>query len=67
MDLGLTETQEMLKNFAREFLEKEAPESHVREMEEDDKGYSPELWKKMAEQGWQGLMVPDQHGGAGLR
>ena len=66
MDLGLTETQELLKNAARDFLEQECPESLVREMEEDDKGYSPELWKKMAEQGWQGLLIPEQYGGAGL-
>src|SRR5439155_27107433 len=67
MDLGLTEEQEMLKNFARDFLEKECPESLVRQMEEDDRGYSPELWKKMAEQGWQGLIVPEQYGGAGMK
>jgi len=64
MDLGLSEEQEMLRNFARDFLEKECPEQHVRDMEEDEKGYSPELWKKMAEQGWQGLIIPDTYGGA---
>ncbi len=66
MDLGLSEEQEMLKNVARDFLEKECPEKHVRDMEEDELGYSPELWKKMAEQGWQGLIVPDNYGGAGF-
>ena len=64
MDLGLSEQQELLKNAARDFLEKECPESLVREMEEDDRGYSPDLWKKMAEQGWQGLLIPEAHGGA---
>ena len=66
MDLGLSEEQELLKNAARDFLEKECPEAHVREMEEDDQGYSPELWKKMAEQQWQGLMIPDQYSGTGM-
>jgi alkylation response protein AidB-like acyl-CoA dehydrogenase len=66
VDLGLSEEQELLKNFARDFLEKECPEQHVREMEEDEQGYSPDLWKKMAEQGWQGLIVPEQHGGTGM-
>ncbi|HXF50279.1 MAG TPA: acyl-CoA dehydrogenase family protein, partial [Dehalococcoidia bacterium] len=66
MDLGLSEEQEMLKNFARDFLEKECPEKHVRDMEEDELGYSPELWKKMAEQGWQGLIIPDSYGGTGM-
>jgi len=66
MDLGLSEEQELLKNAARDFLEKECPETLVRAMEEDEKGYSPELWKKMAEQGWQGLLIPDNYGGAGF-
>jgi hypothetical protein len=29
MDLGLSEEQELLKNSAREFLEKECPEEHA--------------------------------------
>jgi len=66
MDLGLSEEQEMLKNFARDFLEKECPESLVRAMEEDERGYSPELWQKMAEQGWQGLIIPPEYGGSGM-
>ncbi|MQA00470.1 MAG: acyl-CoA dehydrogenase [Dehalococcoidia bacterium] len=66
MDLGLNEQQELLKNAARDFLENECPESLVREMEEDERGYSPDLWAKMAEQGWQGLLVPEEHGGAGF-
>ena len=66
MDLGLSEEQELLKNFAREFLEKECPETHVREMEEDEQGFSPDLWKKMAEQGWQGLIIPEEYGGTGM-
>ncbi len=66
MDLGLSEQQELLKNAGRDFLEKECPEQHVRDMEEDEKGYSPELWKKMAELGWQGLIIPDQYGGQGF-
>lgn len=66
MDLGLSEEQELLKNFARDFLEKECPEKYVRDMEDDLRGYSPEIWAKMAEQGWQGLIIPEQYGGAGF-
>ena len=66
MDLGFTEMQDLLKNSAREFLEAECPEQLVRDMEEDDQGYSPELWSQMAEQGWQGLLIPEEHGGAGF-
>ena len=66
MDLGLDEQQEMLKNFARDFLEKECPESLVREMEEDEKGYSLNLWKGMAQQGWMGLVIPEKYGGTDM-
>jgi len=66
MDLGLDEQQEMLKNFARDFLEKECPEQLVRAMEDDEKGYSPELWQKMAQQGWMGLIIPENYNGTGM-
>ncbi|MGQ9572798.1 MAG: acyl-CoA dehydrogenase family protein [Dehalococcoidia bacterium] len=66
MDLGLSEEQELLRNFARDFLEKECPETFVREMEEDEKGYTPDFWQKMAAQGWQGLIIPEQYGGTGM-
>ena len=66
MDYALNEQQEMLKNTARDFLAKECPKSLVREMEEDEKGYSPELWKKMADLGWMGLVFPEEYGGSGL-
>ena len=66
MDLGLSEEQEMIKTSARDLLEKECPKSLVREMEEDDKGYSPELWKTMADQGWMGMVIPEKYGGQGF-
>ncbi len=66
MDLGLNEAQQMLKNSAREFLEAECPYAYVREMETDERGYTPELWQKLAEQGWLGLIFPERYGGVEL-
>ena len=66
MDLGLSEEQGLLKNAARDFLEKECPDTFVREMEEDERGYTPEFWQKMAAQGWQGIVIPEQYGGTGM-
>ena len=66
MDLGLSEEQEMLKRTAREMLEAECPKTLVRDMEEDEKGYSPELWQKLVEQGFMGLPFPEKYGGAGF-
>lgn len=65
MDFNLSEEQQMLKKSARDFLEKECPKALVRELAQDEKGYSPELWRKMAELGWQGLVLPADYGGAG--
>ncbi|MEW6034570.1 MAG: acyl-CoA dehydrogenase family protein [Chloroflexota bacterium] len=63
MNLALSEEQEMLRKMARDFLANECPKKLVREMEGDEKGYSPELWKKMAELGWMGLVLPEEYGG----
>jgi len=67
VDYSLTEQQELLKNAARDFLEKECPKTLVREVEKDEKGYSPELWSKMADLGWMGLIFPEEYGGSALR
>ena len=56
----------MLRNSAREFLESECPTSYVRDMEQDERGYSPNTWNAMAEMGWLGLPFPEEYGGEGL-
>ena len=65
MDLGLSEEQEMLKTSARDFLQKECSKQLVKQLDESDTGYSPELWRKMAELGWMGLIFPEKYGGSG--
>jgi alkylation response protein AidB-like acyl-CoA dehydrogenase len=65
MDFEFNEEQKMLKTSAREFLEKECPKSLVKQMVEDEKGNPPELWHKMAELGWLGLIFPEKYGGMG--
>lgn len=66
MDLGLNETQRMLKDSAHDFLEAECPDTYVRAMETDERGYTPEMWQKIAEQGWLGLIFPEKYGGVEL-
>jgi alkylation response protein AidB-like acyl-CoA dehydrogenase len=66
MEFSLSEEQEMLKTMARDFLENECPKTHVREMMEDEVGFSRELWKKMADVGWLGLIFPEEYGGSGM-
>jgi alkylation response protein AidB-like acyl-CoA dehydrogenase len=66
MNLALSETQEMIRKSARDFLSSKCPKTLVREMEQDDQGYSPVLWQQMAELGWMGLVFPEKYGGAGM-
>jgi alkylation response protein AidB-like acyl-CoA dehydrogenase len=66
MDVKFSAEQEILRNSARRFLERNCPSSLVREMAEDEKGYPEELWKGMAELGWMGLMIPEAFGGVGM-
>ncbi len=66
MDFALSEEQEMLKTMARDFLTNRCPKTAVKEMEEDEKGYSPELWQEMAGLGWMGLALPEKYGGGDM-
>src|SRR2546425_9309780 len=66
MDFGFSEEQEMLRKSARDFLAKESPMTYVRQMMEDERGFRDEQWQQMAGLGWMGLILPEEHGGAGL-
>jgi len=66
VNLSLTEEQEILRQSARDFLEEKCPKSFVKEMEQDEKKYSPELWKEMADLGWVGLAFPEKYGGSDM-
>jgi alkylation response protein AidB-like acyl-CoA dehydrogenase len=66
VDFGFSEEQEMLRQSARNLLEKECPSTLVRRLMEEERGYEPELWKKIAELGWLGLVIPEAYGGAAL-
>lgn len=63
MDLSFSETQSLIKNSAREFLTRECPRAFVKEMDESETGFSPDLWRQMAEMGWVGMALPGEYGG----
>lgn len=66
MNFKLAEEQEMLKKMARDFLTDKCPKTVVRELQADEKGYSPELWQEMAGLGWMGLVLPEKYGGSAM-
>ncbi|MXZ91500.1 MAG: acyl-CoA dehydrogenase [Chloroflexi bacterium] len=66
MNVLPAEEELMVKNAAREFLDAECPPSLARAIEQDERGYSVELWEKMASLGWFGISLPESYGGGGL-
>ena len=66
MNVLPTEEELMVKNAAREFLDAECPPSLARAIEQDERGYSVELWEQMASLGWFGISLPEAYGGGGL-
>jgi alkylation response protein AidB-like acyl-CoA dehydrogenase len=66
MNFGFNEEQELLRNTARKFFENECGSDTVRRLMETPEGISAELWKKLAEQGWLGLIYPEPYDGMGL-
>ncbi len=63
MNLDFSTEQEMLRKSVAEFLQKECPFDHVKELEDSEEGYSPKIWKKMASLGWMELYFPELYGG----
>ncbi len=63
MDLMFDDEQELFKRSARKFLETYCDKSVVRELEAGETGFSPDLWKGMAELGWMGAVIPEAYGG----
>jgi alkylation response protein AidB-like acyl-CoA dehydrogenase len=66
VDFAFTSDQLLLKNSARAFLDEHCTAAKVRLMWEEARGASEALWKDMAQLGWLGLALPEEHGGSGL-
>ena len=65
MALILNEEQQSLKDIAKEFLQKNAPVTHFREIRDtqNELGYDESLWKEMVNLGWSGILIPEEYGG----
>ena len=66
MDIGFTEEQELLRDSARRFLESECDTQFVRARMAEPAAITDEFWRKLAEQGWLGIVYPEEEGGSGL-
>ena len=66
MQFGLSESQEFLKDSARKFFSGECPSAEVRRLIETNTAYDADLWSKLTEQGYTGIIFPEEYGGVGL-
>jgi alkylation response protein AidB-like acyl-CoA dehydrogenase len=67
MDFTFSPEQIALREAVRSFLAAEAPNEYVRRMaEHDDAGITDDVWRKIVDLGWTGLLVPESAGGLGL-
>jgi alkylation response protein AidB-like acyl-CoA dehydrogenase len=65
MEFDLNAEEIALRDAARRFLEKEAPVSYARAMMDDERGFTDDVWRKMAGLGWMALPFPEDAGGVG--
>lgn len=66
MHFGLSETQQAIKNSARQFLAVECSMPEVRRLMEMETAFDSAVWSKFAEQGWTGIIFPEKYDGSGL-
>lgn len=65
MALVLTEEQTMLRDTAAQFFKERAPVANFRKLRDsrDETGFDKAIWKEMAELGFAGVMISEEHGG----
>ncbi len=65
MDFRPTPAQQLIVSTARDVLKKHCPPELAQRVALDARGVDDGLWRRMAELGWQGLLVPPEFGGSG--
>jgi alkylation response protein AidB-like acyl-CoA dehydrogenase len=66
MNFEFTDDQRAIKRTAHDLLEARYRPETVRELAEDERGFTDEQWRELVGLGWQGVIVPEEYGGLGL-
>jgi alkylation response protein AidB-like acyl-CoA dehydrogenase len=66
MNFEFTDDQRAIKRTARDFLAARYRLETVRELAASELGSTDEQWREIAELGWPGVIVAEDHGGLGL-
>jgi alkylation response protein AidB-like acyl-CoA dehydrogenase len=66
MGFVLTEEQQMLRDSALSFCAEKLPVKAYRDLRARGEAFSASTWKEMAELGFTGVIIPEEHGGSGF-
>ena len=66
MNFELSDTQQAIKDAARDFFSKELRSADVRRLIETETAFDADLWRKCADLGYTGMIFPEEYGGVGL-
>jgi acyl-CoA dehydrogenase len=66
MDFDFSDDQKIIRDEARKLLAARCDRHRVRALLDEKAPYDRELWQLMAENGWLGTALDEQHGGLGL-
>ncbi|HEU4367087.1 MAG TPA: acyl-CoA dehydrogenase family protein [Methylomirabilota bacterium] len=64
MDFSPSPSQQLLVATARDFLRRHCPPETAQRLALDERGFDEAFWRRMAELGWPGLLVPGDFGGS---
>ena len=64
MDIELTPEQELFRSTVRDFCDAEISREYVRECDRERRPPT-DLYRKLGQQGWLGINIPEEHGGSG--
>jgi alkylation response protein AidB-like acyl-CoA dehydrogenase len=65
LDLRLSESEEILRTAAINFIKRDVPKETLEGLHESDTGFNEHIWRKVVDMGWLGIITPEEYGGTG--
>jgi len=66
MDFTFSQEQEILRDSARRFVEKECSVDYIKQFVDNKTSLTEEMWRKISELGWTAVLIPEEYGGLDL-
>ncbi len=66
MDFTFSQEQEILRESAKRFVEKECSVDYIKRFVDNKTSFTKEMWRKISELGWTAVLIPEEYGGLDL-